>query len=275
MTMPNQGTHDSTTPPGPSGPPAPASPALAPPVLPFPSAPGLEFGARPPRRGGLLVAGIVVAVLLVVLVGAGITAVLTLKKQTTTAATAPTAAATTAPPTAAPTPTATEPAPFTGPLQSLVLPKPSGAVYSPQMRKGDKDGVLTKQDVMSEYTGSDVDTVNTILTQDEFQRGVFLAWTDHGTLVYIQIYQFRYEREAANWNVQVQRPIQDIATSTAVFDEIPSGRWFVTKTADGRGAGHAYFSKGPFAVMIDTFKTGAADLDGTKKMALDQYKLLP
>jgi len=27
--------------------------------------------------------------------------------------------------------------------------------------------------------------------------------------------------------------------------------------------------------MIDTFKDGEADLDVTKKMAVDQYKLLP
>ena len=53
------------------------------------------------------------------------------------------------------------------------------------------------------------------------------------------------------------------------------GRWFVTKTPDGQGAAHAFYSKGPFAVAIDTFKAGAADLDGTKKMAVDQYKLLP
>ena len=46
---------------------------------------------------------------------------------------------------------------------------------------------------------------------------MFLAWTDHGTLVYIQIYQFRYDREAANWTVQQQRVIQDVATSTAGF----------------------------------------------------------
>jgi hypothetical protein len=244
--------------PGPSGPPPPLPPVTA----------------SPRRRGGLVFALVAGAVALLVLVGAGITAVLALNKAPVTAA-PPTTPAATAAATAAPTPAATEPPPFSGPLQSLVLPKPSGAVYTPDKRKGDKDGVMTKQDVMSEYSGSDANIVDKILTQNEFQRGVFLAWTDHGTLVYIQIYQFRFDREAAQWNVAVQGPVQNAATSTAVFDEIPFGRWFVTKTPDGRGAAHAYYNKGPFAVMIDTFKTGAADLDGTKKMAIDQFNLLP
>jgi len=194
-----------------------------------------------------------------------------------TASTAPTTAPATITFTAAATPVATDPPAFSGPLQSLVIPKPPGAVYAPDKRKGDKDGVLTKQDVASEYPGDAATQVSNILTQDEFQRGVFLAWTDTGTLVYVQIYQFRYDREAASWNATMQSSAQaqGDATSTAVFDEIPSGRWFVTKTSDGRGAAHAFYSKGPFAVEIDTFKTGAADLDGTKKMAVDQYKLLP
>jgi hypothetical protein len=263
MTMSSPGTPDPTMPPGESAtsvPYPPGFPVEAPPPVP------------PRRRGGLLFGLIAGAVVLLVLVGAGVTAVLALKKSPITVAAPPTTAPAAS---AAATPVVTEPAAFAGPLQSLVIPKPSGAVYTPEKRKGDKDGVLTLADVASEYSGSDVNTVKNILTQDEFQRGVFLAWTDHGTLVYIQIYQFRFDREAANWNVAVQGPVQDAATSTAVFDEIPFGRWFVTKTADGRGAAHAFFNKGPFTVEIDTFKTGAADLDGTKKMAVDQYKLLP
>jgi hypothetical protein len=260
-------TPDSSPPPSGSVPPA--TP------VPYPSESG--FGtppapAPPPRRSGLLFGLIAGAIALVVLVGAGITAVLAVNKAPITPAAAPTTAPAAS---AAATPVVTDPPPFAGPLQSLVIPKPSGAVYTPEKRKGDKDGVLTLQDVASEYSGSNVNTVKTILTQDEFQRGVFLAWMDQGTLVYIQIYQFRFDREAASWNVAVQGPVQDAATSTAVFDDIPFGRWFVTKTADGRGAAHAYFNKGPFAVMIDTFKPGTADLEGTKKMAVDQYKLLP
>jgi hypothetical protein len=259
MTTPDPGT--------PFG--APVPPATSEPSAPPRSAPP----SVPQRRTGLLI-GVIVGLIVFLLVGAGVTAGLTLSRSSRTSAAPPTTAPTTAT-TAAQTPAATEPPAFSGPLQSLVVPKPSSAVYAPDKRKGDKDGVVTKQDVASEYTGSDVDTVNRLLTQDEFQRGVFLAWTDHGTLVYIQIYQFRYDREAASWNVTVQSPAQSAATSTAVFDEIPAGRWVATKTPDGRGAAAAYFSKGPFAVEIDTFKTGAADLDGTKKMAVDQYNLLP
>jgi hypothetical protein len=266
MTTPDPGTpYGAPVPPAASGPSAPP---------PFPPAQFAPAPVPPRRRGGLVI-GVIVGVVVFVLVGAGVTAALTLNRSSGTAAVPRTTALATTATTAAQTPVATDPPAFSGPLQSLVIPKPSGAVYAPEKRKGDKDGVVTKQDVASEYTGSDVDTVNSLLTQDEFQRGVFLAWTDHGTLVYIQIYQFRYDREAASWNVSVQRPAQNAATSTAVFDEIPFGRWVVTQLPDGRGAAAAYFSKGPFAVEIDTSKTGAADLDGTKKMAVDQYKLLP
>jgi hypothetical protein len=56
---------------------------------------------------------------------------------------------------------------------------------------------------------------------------VFLAWRDNGTLVYIQIHQF--------------------------------------KTDAG----------GSLVVLMDTFRTGTADVDGLKRMAIDQYHRLP
>jgi hypothetical protein len=255
----------------PSGGPVPSAPS---PVAPSPVAP-LPVALVPPRRrSGPMVAVIAGAVVLLVLVlvGAGITVGLTLSRSSGPASSAPTTAPATA---ATQIPAETEPPAFSGPLQSLVIPKPYGAVYAPEKRMGDKDGVVTKQDVASEFTTTEVAAVVALLTDDEFQRGVFLAWTDKGTLVFVQIFQFRYDREAVSWITDVERVAENFAAATAVFDEIPYGRWFVTKTSDGLGGVHALFDKGPFAVQIDTFKTGEPDVDGTKQMAIDQYQLLP
>jgi hypothetical protein len=248
---------------------APAPDAIAAPAPDAIAAPApYAVAAPPPRRRTGLVIGVGVAVAAVLAVAGGTTAVLltsTVKPTSAPPTRTPTAAAPT-------TPAQTDPPAYAGKLQDLVVPKSASAVYAPAERKGAADGSMTIQDVASEFSGGDV--LNTLTTL-EFQRGLFLAWRDNGTLVYIQIYQFRYEREAGQWEVAVQRGIQDGATSTAVFDEIPYGRWFVTKTPDGRGAAHAYFHRGPFVVMIDTFRAGTADLDGTRRMAVSQYALLP
>ena len=210
--------------------------------------------------------------MLVLLIAGGVTTAVLMNNSTSTAA-PPT---TVAPTTAAPAPTQTEPPEYAGKLQDLVVPKPASAVLTPSERKGDPDGSMNAQQVASEYSDSgDSNAVLRDLGTLEFRRGVFLAWRDNGTLVYIQIYQFRYEREAVNWMVSVQHSLGGIATSRAVFDEIKDGRWYVTKTPDGRGGAHAIYNKGPFAVMIDTFRAGAADLDGTKKMAVEQFAKLP
>jgi hypothetical protein len=220
--------------------------------------------ATPPKRGtGTIIGGIVG---LVVLIAAGVTGCSSGGSNQTAAP------ATTQPPTTAAPPT-TAPA-YSGSLQDLVVPKPASATLTPNERKGAADGSLTAKDVASEYAGSEA-AVSGILTQTDFQRGVFIAWRDNGTLVYIQIYQFKADAGAASWQATQERSIKDVATSTAAFDEIPGGHWFVTRTPDGRGGAHAFYSKGPLVVMIDTFRTGAADLDGTKKMAVDQYHRLP
>jgi hypothetical protein len=174
--------------------------------------------------------------------------------------------------TAAPTPTKA-PA-YSGSLQDLVIPKPTSGTLTPNERKGAADGSVTAQDVASEF-GDSASVVAGLLAQTGFQRGVFLAWRDNGTLVYIQIFQFSSNAGAAGWQATQERSIKDVATSTAAFDDIPGGHWFVTKTPDGRGGAHAFFTKGPLVVSMDTFRIGAADIDGLKKMAVDQYQRLP
>jgi hypothetical protein len=155
------------------------------------------------------------------------------------------------------------------------VPKSAGATNADSERSGDPDGSLSAPQVVSEYQPADQPAVLEALTDAEFQRGVFAAWRDRGTLVYIQIYQFRHDREAADWAAGAQRADQAVASSTATFDEIEGGRWCVSSTPDGRSGVHAAFNRATFAVMIDTFSSAPPDLKGIQKLAVEQYGRLP
>jgi hypothetical protein len=228
------------------------------------------------RRTGFIIAGII-AVVFVVAAGVGVVLVLNRARLTVSTPTpTPTATSTTS---ATAAPTSTQSSDYTGALQALVAPKPAGATDADH--SGAADGTLTKQQVVSEYNGTSADNQAAVLhalTELEFQRGLFVAWRDRqGTLVYVQLYQFRFDREAASWSTQMQRGMGDDPgkAATAYFDEIEGGRWFANELSDGRGAAHAIYSKGQFAVMIDVFRSGASDIDDTKKLAIQQYGRLP
>jgi hypothetical protein len=164
---------------------------------------------------------------------------------------------------------------YTGTLQALAIPMPAGAARE-SLRMGAKDGTLDLNGVLEEYEGNAKESVRNQLTSLEFERGLFLAWTDaKGFLVYVQIYQFHYEHQAAAWSAAQSRGLADIAESTAAFDEILGGRWFVTTTPNGRSAVHTNYNKGDLAVMISIFRKGTADVDYLKRLAIDQYRHLP
>ena len=177
---------------------------------PDPTAPApLSEPTSTPRRRGPVI-GRVVAL---VLIAGGLTAAAACTPGAdNVAAPAPT---TTSATTAAPTPT--EPPPYAGPLQAVTVPMPAGAVAAASERKGDADGSLSLAQAASEYDAADQASVTAALKDAEYQRGVFLAWRTGGTLVYVQVYQFRYDREAASWTVSQQRGIEGIATSTRVL----------------------------------------------------------
>jgi hypothetical protein len=175
-------------------------------------------------------------------------------------------------PTAAVTPTETE---YTGTLQALAVQMPAGAVREP-LTMAAEDGSLVLDDVLDQYADSSRASVRDLLTSLEFQRGLFLAWTDEqGFLVYLQIYQFHYERQAASWWAAEARSLNDIAESTAAFDEIEGGKVFTTTTPNGRSAAHGRFCKGDFAVMLSIFRTGQTDVEHLKRLTIDQFHRLP
>jgi len=67
-------------------------------------------------------------------------------------------------------------------------------------RLGAADGSLALEDIVQQYGGAAPDTMRRTLVNLEFERGIFLAWTDaQGALVYLQLYQFHFEREAGYW----------------------------------------------------------------------------
>jgi hypothetical protein len=164
---------------------------------------------------------------------------------------------------------------YTAPLQDLALPMPADA-HRETPRLGAADGSLALEDIVQEYGGTAKDTMRRTLVNLEFERGIFLAWTDaQGALVYLQLYQFHFEREAAAWSVGEQRSFDDITETTAGFDEILGGKWITTTGPDGRHAALAVYSKGDFSVTISVFAPGAALVDYVKRLAVDQYQRLP
>jgi hypothetical protein len=184
------------------------------------------------------------------------------------------ASPTTPPPqaTEAVTPTEVE---YTGTLQALAIPMPAGAVREP-LAMGADDGGLVLDDVLEQYPDGGRASVRDLLTSLEFQRGLFLAWTDdQGFLVYLQIYQFHFERQAAAWWAAEARSLTDVAQSTAGFDEIEGGKVIVTTTPSGRIAAHGRFCKGDFAVMLSIFRTGQTDVEYLKRLTVDQFHRLP
>jgi hypothetical protein len=171
---------------------------------------------------------------------------------------------------AAPTPSK-----YAAPLQDLAVPMPDGAARE-SLRMGADDGSMELEDVVAEYPDSSKAQVRKILTDLEFERGLFLAWTDaQGYLVYLQINQFHFERQAASWSVTEQRSMASVTETTAGFDEILGGKWITSTSPNGRGAAHAFFSKGDLTVMIGIFKTGKGDVDYVKRLAVEQYQRLP
>jgi hypothetical protein len=176
------------------------------------------------------------------------------------------------PPTTAPAPT---PSKYTAPLQDLAIPMPAGATRE-SLRMGADDGSMQLEDVVAEYPDSSKAQVRKILTDLEFERGLFLAWTDaQGYLVYLQINQFHFERQAATWSVTDRRSMDSVTETTAGFDEIVGGKWLTSSAPNGRGAAHAFFSKGDLTVTIGIFKTGKGDADYVKRLAVEQYNRLP
>ena len=232
-------------------------------------APGQAPARR--RRTGLMVG---VAIVVVVLVASGVAAEKLLRPgviaTSLPAATSAPAGTSQPPPTVVATATR-----YAGTLQALAISMPAGATREP-LRMGAKDGTLDLGGVLDEYDGDARESARDLLTSLEFERGLFLAWTDgKGVLVYVQIYQFHYEHQAAAWSAAEARGLNDVAESTAVFDEILGGRWFVTTTPSGRGAVHARYSKGDLAVMLSIFTKGKADVDYLKRLSVDQYRKLP
>jgi hypothetical protein len=224
--------------------------------------------AAPRRRTPIIIAGCVVVVLLV---AGGIASALLLNdKGSPTAATTPAPTATAA--SAAPTPSPTR---YAGELQDLAIPMPAGATRQ-TLRMGRDDGSLDLDAVLLEYEEADEPAMRKQLTELEFQRGLFLAWNDaQGFLVYLQIWQFRYEREAAAWSVAEARGLSASAESTASLDDILGGKVIVTTAPNGRSAAHARFPKGDLAIMLSIFKAGPTDLDYLKRLAAEQYQRLP
>jgi hypothetical protein len=141
---------------------------------------------------------------------------------------------------------------------------------------GRDDGSLDLDAVLLEYERTDEPAMRKQLTDLEFERGLFLAWNDaQGFLVYPQIWQFRYEREAAAGSVAEARAVSDGAQSTASLDGILGGKVIAITAPNGRAAAHARFPKGDLAVMLSIFRQGTTDLDYLKRLAAEQYQRLP
>jgi hypothetical protein len=225
--------------------------------------------AAPNRRRLPIIIGCVV----VLLVAGGITSALLLQHNGSPAAASLTDTATSAapPPTSA-APTATK---YVGKLQDLAIIMPAGSTRQ-KLRMGGTDGSLDLDAVLLEYDAADRPAMRTRLSDLEFERGLFLAWNDtQGFLVYLQIWQFHYERQSAEWFVADAGGISTNAESTASLENIEGGKVITTITPNGRRAAHARFVKGDLSVMLSIFKTGPTDLDYLKRLAAEQYQRLP
>ena len=220
----------------------------------------------PRRRTGLIV-GIVVGVLVVAAGAVGVGVLLSRIGSQLIGLPLPTASHQAS---AVPTPSK-----YTAPLQDLALPMPADATrVTPPV--GAADGTLELEDVVQQHGAGQRDVLRQALTKIEFERGVFLAWKDgQGVLVYLQIYQFHFDRQAAAWSSVATRSLADVAESSAGFDEILGGRWGTLTAPDGRGYSYACYSRGDLSVAITVFTSGAAGIDHVKRLAVEQYKRLP
>jgi hypothetical protein len=224
------------------------------------------------RRRTALVVGAVVAV--IVLVAGALIASLFLGPDDSGQATGLPSITTTHTTTSSQSPaTAPTAAKYVGTLQALATPMPAGAVRQP-LDMGAQDGSLDLDAVAAEYPDSNRQSVKNLLKSLEFERGLFLAWNDgQGYLVYVQIYQFHYGPQAAAWSAAEARGSEP--ESASALEGIPGGKWFTTTTPSGRGAVHARYYKGDLAVMLNVFRTGQADPEHLKQLAIDQYHRLP
>jgi hypothetical protein len=157
----------------------------------------------------------------------------------------------------------------------LLLTKPAGT--TPLSHEGAADGTMSLTEAAAPY--ADSAQVAKELGDLEYQQGAVTAWQDTKLRdVYVTLYQFRYAREAAQFSVEVQRGLQNNSAtdSSASFDEIAGGRWFAEKKEPGNKTPvHAVFIKGNIMVDITVYANTSADIDFTKKTAIDQYARLP
>jgi hypothetical protein len=191
------------------------------------------------------------------------------------AAAKPTRAVPTSAPATTPAAAPTTPAGFTGDLRTLLLTKPAGA--TPLSHEGAADGTLSLTEAAAPYTDSA--QVAKEMRDLEYQQGAVTAWHDTKLRdVYVTLNQFRYEREAAQFAVELQLGLQNSSAtdSSAYIDEIAAGRWFAEKKVPGNKTPvHAVFIKDNIMVDITVFANNSADIDFTKKTAIDQYARLP
>lgn len=219
-------SHYAPDPTDPSGVPSAAGPGLA---YGTDSAFGPGAAVAPPRRrrGAVILISAMVAVIL--LAAGGTVAYLRLRPAAGTAVNAA------ASPTTSPTPVITVPPttpPFSGDLRTLLLPKPAGAKAQANDHESTNGNVSIEQ-AAEVFGGSDMVSQ---LRELGFQRGALTGWSDSkGYLVFIELYQFETPARTAEFVISTQAGFAEAKEleSTAYFDGIQGGRWFVDKKAPG------------------------------------------
>lgn len=240
----------------------------------------------PPRRSRTIpvVAGLAVLLLL----GAGVAfALLRPDPAPTTADAAATQQTTTRRPTPTrtrsprPTPTAApRPTPYTGSLDDLLLPLPSGAtamtvtIINAEMTPAEQIGTL--------WSPADPEPMTTLLTDLDLARTAVRAWQHNTDTVILGLLQFETRSDALDWAFVASRSLTTTAdaygTSSGLITGIRgSHRWaeildVATRNIELRAA----FSRGDMGVVIMT-ATGSAEvkLDALKAMAIEQFERLP
>ena len=227
-----------------------------------------------PRRTGLLIAG-VVALVLVILAGAAAIVLLNPTPLQVVVSGPTSHPGATSSPTITASPT--EPPPYTGRLQDLVLPMPSGATRRP-LKMGDPDGSLSQDQLLQEYFDPAArPPIAAFLTKLGYQRGVFISWFDHKARVQIQIYQFSHASGAAEWieNARIVDSGDPTTLESAGVGEIPGSFLYKHTPPSGGLATHAEYSKGALTVQIDIFDPPDPSLNYVRDMAIQQYHRLP
>jgi len=249
-----------------SGYPMSGVPMPGPPVSGYAGYPGYPpYGFPPPpvtpkRRTGLWI-GLAAGLVALLLVCGGIGSVFVLRATRVQHATPVATTGPTRQPTG--TPAGTD---LTGPLTSLLLAVPAGAAALHNF--GNPDGTMSSRQAAAAY--DDVDKVAADFDSFGYQRGAVIAWDDKHRTVYIELYQFASDTQAAGWLAWYRTSKDDVLPGVASSRVLS-----IAPDADGWGETVIAAYRHDIVLNMWTTSKGADDVAAAEAIATQQFARLP